>query len=108
MTLRVSYVEARAAIASAVRHNRITSRGAQEAIGSLEIVWGAMWIIELTDPLVRRAAEFADAHALRGYDVTHCAAAELVHGRSVVAAAGDAALLESWCAVGFAVADTAP
>lgn len=55
---------------------------------------------------MRRSSTAARLLGLRGYDAVHCAAAEMLKGDELVAAAGDSALLQAWQARGIAVADT--
>lgn len=106
VTSRVGYVEAAAALAQATRLERVTTSVHREALRALDELWTAMVVIELDAVLMRRAAQIAALHALRGYDAVHCAAAELIADESVVAASGDQDLLRAWRALGLAVSDT--
>lgn len=48
--------------------------------GNLEIQWEAWEILNVTEPLIRRAADLAGHYRLRGYDSIHLAAAESAFG----------------------------
>jgi predicted nucleic acid-binding protein len=49
-------------------------------VRELDTEWPAYDIVELHDPLVRRAGGLAERHALRGYDAIQLAAALEVRG----------------------------
>lgn len=44
-------------------------------VHELDAEWGAYNIVDVTDPLVRRAGSLAERHTLRGYDAVQLAAA---------------------------------
>ncbi|MFN0314852.1 MAG: type II toxin-antitoxin system VapC family toxin [Burkholderiales bacterium] len=44
--------------------------------GNLDIQWASWEILNVTEPLIRRAADLAARYRLRGYDSIHLAAAE--------------------------------
>lgn len=74
-THSIAYVEACAAFAR-LAHDR-----GEEALFSalrrnLDSQWEAWEILGVTEPLIRRAADFAGRYRLRGYDSVHLAAAE--------------------------------
>ena len=100
VSVRIAYVEAAAAIAQACRLGRVTRAQQRDAIKLLDGKWEQLQIVEVDEPLVRRAGALADIHNLRGYDATHCAGAESINDVDVVAAAGDAKLLAAWRALG--------
>lgn len=103
---RIAYVETTAALGMAHRMQRIDDRDLGAGRSALDRLWGALDIVELGSELVGRAADLSIAHALRGYDAVHCAAAEqLANGQELVAAAGDARLLAAWRALGLNTAD---
>lgn len=89
------YPEARAALAAARRAGRLRSSGARTARASLEELWAAVEVIELTPRLAGRAGDLADRHSLRGYDAVHLASAKEVAGEDVVFVGSDAGLLEA-------------
>lgn len=100
-TARIAFVEAAAAIAQAGRLGRLSKRGQRDALAMLDTAWWKMQIVEIDQTLMDRAAVLADAHGLRGYDATHCAAAESVNGEELVAGSGDQKLLTAWRALGL-------
>lgn len=103
---RLTYIEAVAALAQAVRMGRITVNQARAGRGVLDELWSVVDIIELDEALMGEAANLAVAHDLRGYDATHCAAAVAANDADAVAASGDTRLLAAWRAEGVAVRDT--
>lgn len=74
-TARVTYAEARAALARHRREGGLTAVGLRRAVRELDREWGMYNVVDLNDPLVRRAGELAERHALRGYDAVQLAAA---------------------------------
>ena len=74
-TARVSYAEARAAFARYRREGGLTPAGLREVVRNLDVEWGAYDLVEIHEPLVRRAGQLAERHALRGYDAIQLAAA---------------------------------
>ena len=98
---RIAYVEAAAALAQARRSGRLSPHSQRAATVSLDGKWQQMQIVEVDQLLMNRAAALADTHGLRGYDATHCAAAESINDDALVAASGDAALLAAWRALGM-------
>jgi hypothetical protein len=62
--------------------------------------------VEASEAVVHRAGVLAEAHALRGYDAVHLAAAEALGGQEVILVAGDGALCQAAEALGLAVART--
>ena len=102
-TARILYAEARAALAAGARSGRLTAGNHGKAVAGLETLWTQMTIAEITDGLVRRAADLAEEHALRGYDAVHLAAALLV-GADVLTSA-DAQLCAAALNAGLHVAN---
>ncbi len=74
----ITYAEARAALAKAARMKRITNKRHASYKAALENYWDNLEVITLNLPLIKRAGNLAEKHALRGYDSIHLAAAELV------------------------------
>ncbi|MDQ6958449.1 MAG: type II toxin-antitoxin system VapC family toxin [Mariprofundaceae bacterium] len=74
----ITYAEARAALAKAARMKRITSKRHASYKAALENYWDNIEVITLNLPLIKRAGNLAEIHALRGYDSIHLATAELV------------------------------
>jgi predicted nucleic acid-binding protein len=79
-------VEARAALAAAVRGARLTPVEHAEAKAELSVLVDELSIVAITDGLMAQAAELAESDALRGYDAVHLAAA-LTIGAEVLTSA---------------------
>jgi uncharacterized protein len=105
VSVRIAYVEAAAAIAQARRLGRLTRSQQRDALTLLDDKWQQLQLVNIDDPLVRRAGTVADLHSLRGYDATHCAGAESINDAEVVAASGDTQLLVAWRALGINTLD---
>lgn len=101
----LAYVEARAAVAQANRGERITKRQLERATEVFDEIWAQVTVVTPTDALIRRAAQLAESHALRGYDAVHCATALAVASERSFAATGDSALLAAWHELGLATVD---
>lgn len=101
VSVRIAFVESAAALARARRLKRLSRRAQAEALERLEDAWSQLQIVEVDQPLMSRASMLADAHGLRGYDATHCAAAESIKDATVVTASGDGQLLTAWKALGL-------
>ena len=71
-------VEARAALAAALRGRRLTANQHTEAKGELETLIVDLHIVEPTEELIANAADLAESEALRGYDAMHLSASLLV------------------------------
>ncbi|MBS46044.1 MAG: VapC toxin family PIN domain ribonuclease [Nocardioides sp.] len=102
---RLGYIEAAAAVAMAERLGRISAAQALDARSVLDELWLAVEVLELSDQLMRHAAELAMRHSLRGYDAAHCAAVLGLADPDLVAASGDQRLLAAWRSEGVAVYD---
>jgi predicted nucleic acid-binding protein len=74
-TVRVTYAEARAALARHRREGGLTVRSLRRVVRQLDAEWGTYNVVEVSDPVVRRAGALAERHALRGYDAVQLAAA---------------------------------
>jgi predicted nucleic acid-binding protein len=83
---RLLFVEARAALAMAHRLHRLTAARHRRAVRELADLSLQLTIVEMTAELVDAAGDLAEAHALRGYDAVHLAAA-LTLGDPVFASA---------------------
>ena len=83
-TLRVTYAEARAALARHRREGGLTPVGLRRAVRELDREWGTYNVVDVNDPLVRRAGALAERHALRGYDAVQLAAALDLRSAGVV------------------------
>lgn len=72
---RIAWAESIAAFARRVRENPADAHVVEAAKGRLRSDWPSYAIVELTQPLVELAGEYADTFALRGYDSVQLAAA---------------------------------
>jgi uncharacterized protein len=105
-SVRLIYTEARAALAQAARLDRLAWADLAPTVDALDGLYDQLDLLELDDPLVRRAGELAQHHALRGYDAIHLAAAERVRHATTIMVTGDRDLCAAAQALGLAVADT--
>lgn len=103
VSARLGHVEARAALAAALRQGRISAEVLHSAVQGLEVLWSQVSVIEIDDDLMRLAGDLAATHSLRGYDAVHLAAAHLV-GADVFSSA-DRRLCAAASACGFHVAN---
>lgn len=106
VTTRLTHIEAAAALAMAERLHRITGEQHDAGRERLDELWPQLDLVELDDHLMSAAAQAARSHSLRGYDAVHFAAALTVNDESLVAVAGDRALLDAWSVEDIAVIDT--
>lgn len=106
VTVRLTYVEACAALAMAHRLDRVTAEQVVAGRVLLDELWSAVDIIEFDPPLMSSAAAASASQGLRAYDAVHCAAAAELGADGAVAAAADARLLQAWSAVGLTAIDT--
>lgn len=80
-TSAIAYVEARAAFSRRRRERYLSSNNYRRTIQEFNADWQHYVSLEVTDPLIRKAAELAEAHALRAYDAIHLASAKLLRER---------------------------
>jgi predicted nucleic acid-binding protein len=104
--VRLIYPEACAALARAVRVQRLTSAQMSNATSDLDVLIQEIDHIEITDNLARAAGQLAQHHSLRGYDAVHLAAAVAVADRDVVLVTGDTDLAGAAAERGLATAVT--
>lgn len=105
-SVRLIYVEARAALARAERLGRLSPADVSSTVAALDGLYVQLDLIDVDDQLVRRAGHLAEQHALRGYDAVHLAAAERVAEATTILVAGDHELRDAGRALGLAVVDT--
>jgi predicted nucleic acid-binding protein len=74
-TVRVTYAEARAALVRHRREGGLTGAALRQAVRQLDGEWGTYNVVEVSEPVVRRAGTLAERHGLRGYDAVQLAAA---------------------------------
>lgn len=92
VSVRLTRVEARAALAQATRLNRISDKQHQTAKRELEDLLAQLDVVDIDDVLARRAGDLAEIHSLRGYDAVHLAGAERIADPDLVMVTGDRAL----------------
>lgn len=102
-TARITYVEARAALASARRSDRISSATLTRATRGLHDRFSEMHVVELTALVAREAGDLAEGRSLRGYDAVHLASAIAVD-ESIVMTTWDQDLIGSARRIGMAIA----
>jgi len=104
VTIRLAWVEARAALASAARLGRISARQLESSKRELGRLLIQVDLVEVDDDLVSRAGDLAESQALRAHDAVHLAAAQRVLDDELVVVGGDRALLGAAEATGMTIA----
>ncbi|MEJ7798073.1 MAG: type II toxin-antitoxin system VapC family toxin [Solirubrobacteraceae bacterium] len=99
----IGYVEARAALAAARRHERLDAAALRTAKDELELLWEQVSIVLVDSALVRAAGDVAERDRLRGYDAVHLAAA--IAGQATVLASADRQLVKAARRRGLGVAE---
>lgn len=105
---RMTYPEVRAALAAALRSERITATAHEDVCNSFDETFAAADVIDVDDLLAIEAADLADSYALRGYDAVHLASALSVDAPRVVVATWDRDLSAAASACGCAVVPAKP
>ena len=72
-TSRVTYVEARAALAAARRAGRLPGAVQEDSRRALDDRFQELEVVEVTPEIARSAGDLAEEHGLRGYDAIHLA-----------------------------------
>jgi uncharacterized protein len=106
VSVRLLYVEARAALARARRMARLTRIQREVAVADLDAIIVEIDHVEVTAGLVRTAGALAESHDLRGYDAVHLAAALAIADHDTVLVSGDNDLANAAADLGLAVART--
>jgi uncharacterized protein len=75
VTARITYAEARAAMAQAARLGLLSVSELRKTVTELDADWQTHAVVEIDEALVVRAGGLAEEHALRGYDAVQLAAA---------------------------------
>ena len=82
-------VEARAALAAAVRGDRLSSEQLHDAKTELAAFVDDLHLVDVTENLIESAARLAESESLRGYDAVHLASALLVNAAVLTSADRD-------------------
>ena len=104
ITSRLSYVEARAALAAAKRARRLSDRRLEESKQSLEGRFQELDLVEVTPLIAWSAGELAEKFALRGYDAIQLASALALDTDDVVLVTWDRELAGAAREAGFDLA----
>ena len=72
---RIAWAEAHAALSRRAREVPQDASSIEQAKAALKADWPHFVVLEIDQPLVERAGEYADTFALRGYDSIQLAAA---------------------------------
>lgn len=77
---RIAWAEAHAGFARRIRDNEDDRSTIEQAKQRLAAHWSDYFILEVSQPIVETAADYADAFALRAYDSVQLASAMALHG----------------------------
>jgi len=80
-TSAIAYVEARAAFSRRRRERYLSTVDYRRLRREFDADWERYVQLEVTGTLIQKAAELAEAHALRAYDAIHLASAKLLSQR---------------------------
>ena len=80
-TSTIAYVEARAALARRQREDCFSKTSLRRIVHDLDRDWDHYLLIDISDPLIRRASGLAETRRLRAYDAVHLASACLLNDR---------------------------
>jgi predicted nucleic acid-binding protein len=103
LTARLTYVEARAALAAASRARRLSPRLHAVAKAELEARWPRLALVELDQSLAGSAGGIAESFRLRANDAVYLAAALELGDPELVVATWDDRLRAAALAAGLAV-----
>jgi predicted nucleic acid-binding protein len=104
VSVRLSHVETRAALAQAARIGRISTKHLRSSVSALDDLFDQIDMVDVDDDLICEAGELAENQGLRAYDAVHLAAARRVDDLDLIVVAGDRALLAAAEALGMSVA----
>ena len=104
LSVRLLYVEARAALAMAQRSGRLVPEELVSAVELLDQLVSQIDSVEVTEALVRAAGDVAARQGLRGYDAVHLAAAATVADDDLIFLSGDRQLLTAAGRLGLTTA----
>ncbi|MCF8079124.1 MAG: type II toxin-antitoxin system VapC family toxin [Desulfobacterales bacterium] len=104
VTSIIAYAEARAAFARRMREKAFSKTAHNRIKKFLDEDWPRYFILNLTEDIIRQAGDFAEKHALRGFDSIHLASAFALRQKisaSVIFSCSDAKLLAAAVQEGF-------
>lgn len=104
LSSRLTYAEARASLATAVRAGRLSDSSFRSAKDQLEGRFQQVDVIEVTESLAREAGRLAESLALRAYDAVHLASALVLGTTDLVLVTWDRDLIRASGSVGLDVA----
>jgi predicted nucleic acid-binding protein len=100
----IAYAEARAAFARRFREKAFSKTAHNRIKKFLDEDWTRYFILNITEEIIRLAGDFAEKHALRGFDSIHLASASFFRqniSASVIFSCSDAKLLAAAEQEGF-------
>lgn len=78
----VAFAEARAAFARKRRERAVNPKDYLRIVREFDDDWDHYFVVNVTEPLVKRAAQLADKHGLRGYDAIQLSSAIVLREQS--------------------------
>ena len=78
----VAFAEARAAFARKRRERAVNPKDYRRIVREFDDDWDHYFVVDVTEPLVKRAAQLADKHGLRGYDAIQLSSATVLREHS--------------------------
>ena len=103
-TSRLSYPEARAALAAASRAGRLAAAEHTEAKRDLDRAIASLRVVKVGTLVARAAGDLAERFGLRAYDAVHLASALVLDGGDTVLVTWDRALASAASAAGLGIA----
>ena len=79
----MAFAEARAAFARKRRERAVSPKDYRRIVREFDDDWDHYFVVlDVTEPLVKRAAQLADKHGLRGYDAIQLSSAIVLRDQS--------------------------
>ena len=78
----IAFAEARAAFARKRRERAVGQKDYRRIVEEFNDDWDHFFIVDVTEPLVKRAAQLAEKHGLRGYDAIQLSSAIVLQEQS--------------------------
>lgn len=100
---RFTYVEVRSALAAARRSGRLSAFDHDRSVESFDVAWRSYAIVELDEPVGKRAGAITEAFGLRAGDAVQLASALSLDRDTTVMVAWDQSLRKAGQAAGVAV-----